>query len=229
MLEKKKNVHEGHRLRIDEKVKQLGLHNMPPHEQLEYMLYQIIPLGNTNGMAHDLLQKFGSLGRVFQAGEKELTTVKGIGARSAKFITQIPAIVGIYQRAAMGDAIVLDTTEKIGEYAATLFNGKLIEEVYLISLAANNRLIRHDRVSSGGVSSAPVYVRNVIDVVMASKAYSAVLTHNHPSGELWPSPDDIAITKKVSDALGAMDVKLIDHIITAEQKYVSLRKNGIIF
>ena len=229
MLNKKQNVHAGHRSRIDEKVRQLGLHNMPQHEQLEYMLYQIIPLGNTNGTAHDLLQKFGSLERVFHASEKELMSVKGIGSRSAKFITQIPAISGIYQRATMGDAVVLNTTDKLGEYATTLFNGKLTEEVYIISLTANNRLIRHDRIAAGGTSNAPVYVRNVIDAVMSSKAYSAVLTHNHPSGELSPSPDDITITKKVSDALSAMDVKLIDHIIAADKKFISLRKSGILF
>jgi len=228
-LEKKKNVHAGHRKRIDEKVKQLGLHNMPQHEQLEYMLYQIIPLCNTNGIAHDLLQRFGSLGGVFRANEKELMTVSGIGSRSAKFISQIPEIAGIYHRASMGDdAIVLDTTEKIGEYITTLFNGKLIEEVYLISLTASNRLIRHDRIASGDVSNAPVYVRNIIDAVMSSKAYSVVLAHNHPSGELLPSSDDIAVTQKVAAALAAMDVKLIDHIIAADSKYISLRKSGII-
>jgi len=228
-LDKKVNIHAGHRKRIDEKVKQVGLHNMPAHEQLEYMLYQVIPLGNTNGIAHDLLQKFGSLGGIFYASEKELMLVNGIGSRSAKFIAQIPVISGIYQRATMGEKIVLDTTDKIGEYVITLFNGKLTEEVYIISLTANNRLIRYDRIATGGTSNVPVYVRNIIDVVMSSKAYSAVLAHNHPSGELLPSPDDVEITKKVAAALSVMDVKLIDHIIAADKKYVSLRKTGIIF
>jgi len=228
-LEKKINVHEGHRSRIDEKVKSIGLDAMPPHEQLEYMLYQIIARGNTNGIAHELLQKFGSLEQVFHASERELTTVKGVGARTAKFLTQIPAIAGIYQRAAMGNSVVLDTTEKMGEYAATLFGGKLTEEVYLISLTANKRCLRHDKVASGGVSDAPVYVRNIMDYAMTSKAHSVILTHNHPSGELFPSNEDIIVTQKVAAALTAMDVKLLDHIIVSGNKYISMKKSGIFF
>jgi len=228
-MDAKKNVHDGHRQRLDDKVKSLGLDALPPHEQLEYMLFQIIARGNTNGIAHDLLQKFGSLEQVFAASERELASVEGVGSRTAKFISQIPAIAGIYQRAIMSDSIVLDTVEKMGEYAVTLFNGKLTEDVYVISLTANNRLIRHDKVASGGVSDAPVYVRNIIDAVVSTKAYSVVLAHNHPSGELIPSADDIAVTKKVFNALILVDVKLTDHIIASGNKYISLKKSGISF
>jgi len=228
--EKKPNVHAGHRQRIDAKVKSIGLDAMPQHEQLEYMLYQIIAQGDTCPIAHELLQKFGSLERVFHASERELMQVNGVGARTAKFISQIPAIAGIYQRSIMGGNVtILDSIEKIGEFATTLFGGKLIEEVYIISLAANKRLLRHDRIATGGVSNAPIYVRNIIDVVMASKAHSVVMAHNHPSGELLPSADDVMVTQKVAAALGAIDVKLLDHVIVSGKKYVSLRKSGIIF
>jgi len=228
--EKKTNVHAGHRQRIDAKVKLIGLDAMPPHEQLEYMLYQIIAQGNTNPIAHDLLAKFGSLEQVFHASERELMQVAGVGARTAKFISQIPAIAGIYHRSVMGgSAVILDSIEKIGEFAVTLFGGKMIEEVYIINLAANKKLLRHDRVATGGVSNAPIYVRNIIDVVMESKAHSVILTHNHPSGELLPSADDITVTQKVAAALSAMDVKLLDHVIVSGKKYISLKKSGIIF
>jgi len=227
--EKNPNVHAGHRQRIDAKVKSIGLDAMPQHEQLEYMLYQIIAQGNTNPIAHELLQKFGSLEQVFHASERELMQVNGVGARTAKFISQIPAIAGIYQRSIMGNSVILDSIEKIGEFATTLFGGKLVEEVYIISLAANKRLLRHDRVASGGVSDAPIYVRNIIDVVMTSKAHSVVMAHNHPSGELLPSADDVMVTQKVAAALKAMDAKLLDHVIVSGKKYVSLKKSGIIF
>jgi len=229
-MDAKNNVHDGHRQRIDAKVKSIGLEAMPPHEQLEYMLYQVIARGNTNGIAHDLLQKFGSLEQVFHASERELMSVGGIGSRTAKFITQIPAISGIYQRSVMNaECLILDTVEKLGEYAVTLFGGKLTEEVYIISLAANRRLLRHDRVATGGVSDAPVYIRNIIDTVMASKAHSVIMAHNHPSGELLPSSDDAAVTQKAFAALAAMDVKLLDHVIVAGKKYISMKKSGIVF
>jgi len=228
-MSEKKNIHDGHRQRIDEKVKTLGLDAMPPHEQLEYMLYQIIARGNTNPIAHELLQRFGSLGQIFLASERELMSVNGVGSRTAKFITQIPAIAGIYSRATMGTAPILDSAEKLGDYAITLFGGKLTEDVYILSLAANKRLLRHDRIASGGVSDAPIYVRNVIDIAVSNKAHSLVLAHNHPSDELLPSNDDIVVTKKVSAALAAMDVKLIDHIIVSGKKYISMKKSGIMF
>ena len=228
-MEKRSNIHAGHRQRLDEKVRVMGLDALPQHEQLEYMLYQIIARGDTNGIAHGLLQKFGSLEQVFNASARELETVDGVGARTANFISQIPAIAGIYQRSTVGDKPILDTTEKLGEYATTLFYGKPIEEVYVICLTAKRKLTRFQRVSIGGVSSVPVYVMNLVDSIAASKPHSVVLAHNHPSGEVTPSSDDIELTKKVADALNGMNVNLLDHVIVAGKKYISMKKSGIIF
>jgi len=213
---------------MDEKVELIGLANLPEHEQLEYMLFQIIPLADTNEMAHALLDKFGSLGQVFAATPRELASVKGVGSRTAKFIAHVPAISGIYERAVMGEGIVLDSVEKIGDYAVTLFRGKTAEEVYLLLLSANGKLLRHQRIAVGDEDQAPVYIKEIMNVIVASNASSVILTHNHTKGNVTPSPNDVDVTQKVAAALSSVDVKLLDHVIVYMRKYFSMKKENLL-
>ncbi|MCL2838145.1 MAG: JAB domain-containing protein [Oscillospiraceae bacterium] len=145
------------------------------------------------------------------------------------FIEQLPTISGIYDRMMMGDTPILDTTEKVGKYAITLFYSKMAEELYLISLSSSKRLISYDQISRGDPNSAPAPIRLIMETVISSNAHSVVLAHNHPSGELEPSINDIDVTTKVANALKTIDVKLHDHIIVSRKKYVSMKKIGIIW
>ena len=142
------------------------------------------------------------------------------------FVKQLPVISGIYDRMMIGDAPILDTTEKIGEYAISLFYGKMAEEVYVISLSSSKRLIRCGLISRGSPTSAPAPVRLIMEVAILSNAHSIVLVHNHPSGELIPSHDDVEVTTRIAIALKTIDAKLYDHIIVSRKKYFSMRDSG---
>ena len=94
-------------------------------------------------------------------------------------------------------------------------------------LDSRNKLIRMERIFTGTVNSAIVYSKDVVRRAVLYNAVSVIISHNHPSGSKKPSTDDIDMTRRLSDALSVVDVKLIDHILIANNSYISFRQQGI--
>jgi DNA repair protein RadC len=91
-----------------------------------------------------------------------------------------------------------------------------VETVYCIFLNAKNRILAIEKMFSGTISSSAIYPRELIKRVLALKSSAIVLTHNHPSGFVEPSPEDKAITIRMIIALESIDVTLHDHIIIGD-------------
>ena len=93
---------------------------------------------------------------------------------------------------------------------------------------AKCKMLACQLVGQGSVSSANVPIRKIVEVALETKASSVVLAHNHPSGIALPSNEDVATTKRIMKALAAIQVVLVDHVIVAEDDYVSLAQSGLI-
>ena len=91
-----------------------------------------------------------------------------------------------------------------------------VETVYCIFLNAKNRILAIEKMFSGTISSSAIYPRELIKRILALKSSAIVLTHNHPSGFVEPSPEDKAITVRMAIALASIDVDLHDHIIIGD-------------
>ncbi len=215
------NIHDGHRKRLNEKAEMFGMEFLPEHEQLEKILFCIIPRGNTNPIAHELLDKFGTISAVLMASPKELQEVKGVGARTAQFLSDLPDMLGIVERSLKKSRTKLSTTEDIGAFASSLFYGKLYETVYIIFLDYKDGLIRFEKMSEGTTNSSSLYIRRVLDSALKNKATSVILAHNHPSGDCRPSENDDKITKSLGKALEQINIKLKDHIIVGTDEFYS--------
>lgn len=218
--------HENHRSRMDEKIRQSGLEYLPEHEQLEVMLFAVIPRANTNEIAHELLARFGSIAGVLSAEESELVKVKGVGIAVARFLHMQKAILGIVQRGMFGINPILSTAEDYCEYTKTLFYDKKVENCIMISLSAKRQVICFHQLSEGTLDESPLYTQNVIKTALKDHAYYVILAHNHPGGVCEPSHADIYATRQIQSALQAVEIILLDHVIFAEGDTYSLRKNG---
>jgi DNA repair protein RadC len=91
-----------------------------------------------------------------------------------------------------------------------------------------NRPIGADDLFTGTLTQTSVYPREVIRAALARNASAVILTHNHPSGNAEPSRADIVLTETLKKALDLIDVRLIDHVITAGGKFISLAEKGVI-
>lgn len=114
------------------------------------------------------------------------------------------------------------------EYATQFYHDDIdiYESMFLILLNRSNNTIGWVKISQGGVAGTIIDVKLIVKYAIDCLASAVLLVHNHPSGNLKPSEADRRITKKAKDALGYMDVTILDHIILTLDGYYSFADNG---
>lgn len=105
---------------------------------------------------------------------------------------------------------------------------ELLEQFKVMLLNRNNRVLGIANVSQGGVSGTFVDPKIIFGIALKGNASSIVLCHNHPSGNLRPSPEDIRITKKLTQCGLFLDLPIFDHLIITNQRYFSFADEGLI-
>ena len=221
-------VHDGHRERKREQFLRCGADSFADHELLEMLLYYAIPQRDTNPIAHALLDRFGSLQAVLAAPPEELMEVPYVKDRAAVLLRLIPAL---FQRALTSGEdreVILDTRERIGEFFRRIYVGYATEVMYQLCLDGKGKKKGLYKISEGDLGSVGVNIRQIMENTLRSKAVMVVLAHNHPSGVALPSRDDQVATRMVRDALDTMGVRLVDHVIVADNDYVSMAESGFL-
>ena len=221
-------VHEGHRARKKEQFRSHGLDAFADHEVLELLLYYAVPRQDTNPIAHRLMEKFGSLEAVFSAGCAELKSVEGVGENAATLLSLFYPLFRRVRASSSAHEVVLSDAEQAGRYFLDLFFGEREEKLYEACLDAKGRLLACHLVAEGDTESVQLNMRKIVENALKCGASSVLLSHNHPSGVALPSPADNATTLSVFDALRTVGVELADHIIVADDDFVSLRHNGLL-
>ena len=222
-----KSIHTGHRQRLKERFRQEGLDSFDELHVLELLLFHAIPQGDTNPLAHELLRRFGSLTGVLEAKREELEQVKGLGEHSVTLLRLVTELSRYYAVQRMSMERVLPTLEKCGEYLVPFFIGQREETVYLLCLDGKCKVLACRKLGQGGVNSVGVPIRRVVETALNTNASSVILAHNHPSGLALPTTEDVQVTKKVATALDLVGVRLADHVIVADQDFVSLTDSGL--
>ena len=222
------SVHSGHRQRLKDQFLTHGMDPIHDVNVLELILFYAIPRQDTNPIAHRLLNTFGSLAAVFDATPEELMERGGLSKNAATLIKLIPAAARRQQLSRSSCHQLLDSTQKCGDYLVPFFFGATQEEVYLLGLDAKCKVLGCVKLSTGSVNSAGLSIRKVVECALNMKASSAVLAHNHTSGIAVPSQEDIRTTQSISHALDLVGVYLADHVVVADEDYVSMAESGLI-
>ena len=220
-------LHDGHRQRLIQRFLEEDLDNFEPHNVLELLLFYAIPRKDTNELAHVLMDTFGSLKGVFDAPYEELIKVAGIGPNTAALLKLVPSLTRTYY-SSEARSIILDTSEKSGEYFLPYYIGQTEEVVRLACLDAGGKVISNQILHRGSANAAEVNMRKIVNIALRNNAMGVILAHNHPGGLPLPSEEDVATTKSIREALIPMGILLMDHIIVAGQDYVSMARSGII-
>lgn len=154
-----------------------------------------------------------------------LLTVDAAGVRAAT-----PSEIFIAARQAAAQALasgpVLSRSQDVRTYLSARLAGCDIELFAVLLLDSQNRVIDYSEPFRGTLGSCNVYPREVVRIALKHRAASVIVAHNHPSGTLDPSRADLAITRRLRDALALVDVRLVDHIIVAGSGSYSLAENG---
>jgi DNA repair protein RadC len=212
---------------MKERFSQEGMDHFSEFEALEILLYYAIPRKDTNPIAHGLINHFGSLAQVLDASVEELEQVSGISHNVAVLLKLVTEMGRLYMVKRAEDTKILKTITDCGEYLKSYFFGRVNETVYLLCLDAKCKVIGCRKVGEGSVNSANVPIRRIVEMALEANATSVVLAHNHPSGLALPSGDDVQTTCRLAMALNAVEIELVDHIIVADEDYVSLAQSGL--
>lgn len=219
---KTESIHAGHRERLRTRFLSEGLDSFNEINALELLLFYCVPRKDTNELAHRLIHYFGSYVSVLSASYDELKKVDGVSDNIATYLTLQGAAVRYYLLNRKQDGVVLKTMQECGRFLQPYFVGKQNETVFLLCLDAKCKVLCCREVSEGSVNAASVSMRKIVDAAISSNATTVVLAHNHPSGLAVPSQDDIITTQHVAKALEAVDVILADHLVMADDEFVSM-------
>lgn len=181
-------------------------------------------------LSQKLISRFGSLKRVMEASLEDLMKLKGLGLAKA---CQIKAILEIAKRI----EIEGKKNEKKKSIYSPLDIFKILkqklrdyqkEHFFVVSLDTRNGIINVDKISIGILNASLVHPREVFKSAISHHAAQIILVHNHPSGCLEPSNDDLLITKKLISSGKIIGIEVIDHIIITSSGYLSFKEKGII-
>lgn len=223
------SVHGGHRQRLKERFLEQGLDGFTDIQALELLLFYSIPRQDTNPIAHRLLDHFGSLSQVLDAPVEELMCVDGIKEHSAVLLHLINEMGRCYLTDRAQREKILPTIEDCARYLQPFFYGRTTEMVYLLCLDAKCKVLSCKKVGEGSVNSAGISVRKVVETALREGASVVVLAHNHPSGIALPSAEDLQTTHRIAAGLRSVEIQLADHIVVADDDYVSMVQSGHYF
>ncbi len=219
-------IHDGHRQRLKDRFLSQGLSGFEDHNILELLLFYSIPRSDTNEIAHHLLNEFKTLSGVFDASVDELCTVKGVSMHTATLIKLIPEMFAAYNIDKTKEISIITSTEQAGRYFVPRFYGKSKEEVYVMLLDDKNKLIKCSKLFDGIENLTKIEIKKVVSFAIINNATKVIIAHNHPAGVAIPSGADYTTTRKLYEALEMMNIRLCDHIIVADDDFVSLADSG---
>ena len=212
-------MHEDHRKRLRAKLA-LDENAINEYEALELLLFTALPRVNTNGIAHRLINEFGSIEGVLSAPIESLKQIEGIGEAAAAFLATIGLITRKY--ATPCDTIPLDFDFQSARQPLIDEFSRFKQEVFLILFLNRRQKIVAKRFITGHkANKVDIDLNEFTSMIVAQKPAFVVFVHNHLSGNVHPSRADDRATEKMYMVLALNNVELLDHIIVSKNSAYS--------
>lgn len=179
-------------------------------------------------VARGLLSEHGGMRRLLEQDYAVLTRTPGLGP--AKFV-QIQAALELGRRfleAAMKRENVLISPENTRKYLQARLRAYTYEVFACIFLDNRHRVIDFEELFKGTIDGASIHPREVVKRALFHNAAAVIFAHNHPSGVAEPSQSDLAITRRLNDALALVDIRVLDHFIVGDQEVLSFAERGLL-
>ncbi len=216
-----------------ERLKKYGAEYLSIQELLAVILGRGISGESVMITSQKIISQFGSIKSIKEASLEDLQTIKGIGPAKA---SQIKASCEIARRLIdedeMSDTLIPDKTFKSPGDIFNLIKNRLTnytkEHFFVISFNTRNHIIHIDTISVGILNASLVHPRETFEYAIKRHAAKIVVVHNHPSGDIQPSEDDIRVTKDLVEAGKIIGIEVIDHIIVTKKSYFSFKDMSII-
>lgn len=178
-------------------------------------------------LGKSLINKFGSIEQMSQASLHELTEITGIGP--AKAITLLAAFQlsrNMQKEVAEKEFIYFKQPSDVAKVFIPMFGHEKKEMFAIALLDTSGKYMWSEKITIGTLNASLVHAREIFKPAIKHSAASIILVHNHPSGQLTPSAEDLKITKQIVEAGKLLDINVHDHLIITHESYVSLKEEG---
>jgi DNA repair protein RadC len=210
-----------------ERLLALGAQALSDAELLAVLLRSGVRGKSAVDLGRELLQQFGSIGRLLEEGPAR-ATLKGLGqAKRAQFA----AAIELARRSAkevLRFGAALTSPGAVRDYLRLAIGARPHEVFLCIWLDAQHRVIRFDEPFRGTLTQTSVYPREIVKMALRMNAAAVIFAHNHPSGVAQPSQADELLTANLKEALALVEVKVLDHFIVAGNQAISFAERGLL-
>ena len=219
----------GHRERLRERFLKEGLDSFQEHEILELILFQSIPQKNVNNLAHQLIDKFGSLSGVLDAPKEALEKELGISSKTATNLVMLKEVLFKY-RESKSKKIDFCNLNQVASHVIETFRDEPSERMVVLYLSSRNALLCKKQYRAVDGFSLNASIREIVKDCINLNASSVYIAHNHPDFVANPSTNDLKFTKRLYYSLQSIRSLLADHLIVGgDGTMFSFWESGLIF
>ena len=206
-----------------EKIAKKGVVTLSDAELVEAILGRGVKDRDVRAIARDITALLGD--RSGEVRYEDILSINGIGpSKAAQIVASLELGRRCFQEPA---ATIVKKPEDVLPLVAP-YRDKQQEHFICISMTGAGEVIRSRVITIGILNHSLVHPREVFAEAITDRAASVICVHNHPSGSLDASPQDIAITRQLAEAGALLGIQLLDHIIVTKSGYSSLKEQGVL-
>lgn len=177
-------------------------------------------------LANRILSTVDTIQDLKNATIEEMMAVKGVGkAKAVQILAAVEIGKRLYRKHSIG-RYTIRSPEDAAAYLMTDMSSLNQEHFVVLFLNVKNEVLHKQTVFIGSLNSSIVHPREIFREAVKRSAASIIVAHNHPSGHPSPSPEDIEVTKRLTEAGALMGIELLDHVIIGDHRFISLKEKG---
>ncbi len=218
----------GHRQRLRERFLQSGFVGFLDYEIVELLLTLGTPRKDCKKIAKEAIEKFGGVKEVLLASSQDLQSIRGIGPSNAFGLKLFQEVTERLAKEEIQQKPLLNSSSLAANFLQKSIGLEKKENFVILSLDAHHRLIKVSTISVGSLSTSVAHPREIFREAIQNLAAQIIVAHNHPSGNIEASPEDIALTRRLIEASKIFGIELLDHIIVTSDQYSSFKEQNLI-
>ena len=181
---------------------------------------------DSKDLAQKIMEIYPGVPALIEADPRDLASIAGMDEKSLLLLRLLPEMQRRYFLSRNEKTKRLLSGPDYGRYLLPYYFGARDEIVYILLLDAAGNVLNCRFMGQGTVGSANVPMRRIVQEALIANASGIVLAHNHPSGMAVPSKEDVELTLRIRESLSILELRLLDHIIVADDDFISLRESG---
>ena len=182
---------------------------------------------NAVELARELLKEFGGLRALLAADQPSFCQGKGLGMATYVQCNAVLEIARRHYAEHLGERDNFTSPDQVRDYLQASLRDRQAEVFCVLFLDNRHRLICFEECFNGTIDGASVHPREIVRKAINHNAAAVILAHNHPSGIAEPSQADIALTARLKESLGLVDVRVLDHFIVGDGQPISFSERGL--